>query len=378
MASKTDSLAHLPCICSCMDALSCVERTELGLDRRLHLSRCGLQLCSRRGSRRPVGTSQPKRRTGALCQLHPGRAAALCASRHVCLAASLTSMPSTTCSLPHSPQALLLYGLLRGVPSETAWLWFAVLIGGILPTGLLSINGDRPETPAFCLLAALLLMWREDRSASFKVILVGLNSLVFLIHPFAGVVGCLLFCFLLTFTLRQPQAPARRCLIAGAGFIVMFLTIAACAFAMWRLDPASLHRFVVHATTLNAPVQQAFRNSQGTGVDSAGGAAALHANPPNASEHVGYITAFRHIFNSGTVLGGVGVISLLVAFIAIGAFVLYSRSLAEATNKCRLQFLVACPDFAGPSSYILSSPGELLRPGSWVPASDGSFGRLRA
>jgi hypothetical protein len=236
--------------------------------------------------------------------------------------------------------ALLLYGLLRGVPSGTAWLWSAVLIGGILPTGLLSINGDRPETPAFCLLAALLLMWREDRSASFKVILVGLNGLVFLIHPFAGVVGYLLFCFLLTFTPRQPQAPARRCLIAGAGFIVMFLTIAACAFTMWRLDPASLQRFVVHATTLNAPVQQAFRNLQGTGVDSAGGAAALHANPPNTSEHVGYVTAFRHIFNSGTVLGGVGVISLLVAFVAIGAFVFYSRSPAEAKNKCRLQFLV--------------------------------------
>ena len=33
-------------------------------------------------------------------------------------------------------------------------------------------------------------------------------------------------------------------------------------------------------------------------------------------------------------------ISLLVAFIAIGAFVLYSRSIAEAKIKCRMQFLV--------------------------------------
>src|SRR5277367_3365715 len=72
--------------------------------------------------------------------------------------------------------ALLLYGLLRGIPSGTAWLWSAVLIGGVLPTGLLSMGGDRPEPPAFCLLAALMLMWREDRSASFKVILMGLNG----------------------------------------------------------------------------------------------------------------------------------------------------------------------------------------------------------
>ena len=48
-------------------------------------------------------------------------------------------------------------------------------------------------------------MWREDRSASFKVLLVGLNGMVFLIHPFAGVVGWLLFCFLLTFTPRAAS-----------------------------------------------------------------------------------------------------------------------------------------------------------------------------
>ena len=30
--------------------------------------------------------------------------------------------------------ALLLYGLLRGIPSGKAWLWSAVLIGAVLPT----------------------------------------------------------------------------------------------------------------------------------------------------------------------------------------------------------------------------------------------------
>jgi hypothetical protein len=182
---------------------------------------------------------------------------------------------------------LVLYGLLRGVTSKPIRLASAALIGAMLPTGLLSVAGDRPEAPAFCLLAILLLSWRAARSPQAKTILAGLNGLVFLIHPFAGVIGSLLFCFLLIFTREQPEDLVTRGSIAGAGLLFMTAIFGLWALVMWRLDPTSLHRFLQHAT------------GTGTGVG-----VVLQSPSAVQSRLGGYVTAFHRVFNSETILAG--------------------------------------------------------------------------
>ncbi len=217
---------------------------------------------------------------------------------------------------------LVLYGLLRGVTSKPIRLASSVLIGAMLPTGLLSVAGDRPEAPAFCLLAILLLSWRADRSFQAMTILAGLNGLVFLIHPFAGVIGCLLFCFLLIFTPEQPEGPVTRGSIAGAGLLFMTAIIGLWALVMWCIDPASLHRFLQHAT--------------GTGT----GVGVLLQSPSAVQSRLGgYVTAFHRVFNSETILADAGIISLLLAFIAVALFLAFSRSPNDTRRSSWLQFV---------------------------------------
>ena len=214
---------------------------------------------------------------------------------------------------------LLLFAVLRGVSSSAVRLASAFLIGIVLPTGVISAGGDRPEAPAFCLLAILLLAWRPIRSTLAKTLLAGANGLVFLIHPFAGIVGWLLLCFLLAFARGQREVLVTRAAIALAGLVTMIAIIGACALVMWRIDPTSLRRFLQHAM------------GKGTG---AGVVLQSHA-----SRLDGYITAFHHVFNSRTILGGTGVIALLLAFVAIAIFVAFAAVPKKFRNYCRLQFV---------------------------------------
>ena len=195
----------------------------------------------------------------------------------------------------------------------------AFLIGIVLPTGVISAGGDRPEAPAFCLLAILLLAWRPGRSTLAKTLLAGANGLVFLIHPFAGIIGWLLLCFLLAFARGQREVLVTRAAIALAGLVTMIAIIGACALVMWRIDPTSLRRFLQHA----------MGKGTGTGV----------VLQSHASRLDGYITAFHHVFNSRTILGGTGVIALLLAFVAIAIFVAFAAVPKKFRNYCRLQFV---------------------------------------
>ena len=226
---------------------------------------------------------------------------------------------------------LLLYGILRGVTSPTVRLWSAFLIGMVIPTGLLSTDYDRPEAPAFCLLALLLLCWRADRSSWIKSVLMGLNGLVFLIHPFAGLIGWMVFCFLLIFANGQQFSLGPRCKVAGAGLALMLLPIGLCALVMVRLDPTSLHRFVEHAITLNAPVQGRLRSLR------VGGGPA--AAPTGQPQHQGYVAAFQRTFNSESLLAGLGMVSLVASFVAIAVFSAFSGAV-DGKKRFWLQVVV--------------------------------------
>jgi hypothetical protein len=218
--------------------------------------------------------------------------------------------------------ALLLDALLRGASSKSVRLGSALLIGAILPTGLVSIGGDRPEVPAFCLLAVLLLLWRPSRSTPAKTLLVTMNALVFLIHPFAGLVGWLLFCFLLVFSIGQPETLVKRGLTALYGLLGMSAIVGSTAVVMWRIDATSLHRFLQHA----------MRSGTGAGV-------VLQSSSAAQSKLSGYIAAFHQIFNSETILSGAGIISLLLAFIAIALFVAIYASSKQVRRSSWMQLL---------------------------------------
>src|SRR5580704_12476693 len=59
----------------------------------------------------------------------------------------------------------------------------ALLLGAMLPSGMVAFDSDRPEMPAFCLLCAILLLWRRASSAATRALLFGCVGIVFLVHP---------------------------------------------------------------------------------------------------------------------------------------------------------------------------------------------------
>ena len=80
-----------------------------------------------------------------------------------------------------------------------------LLLGALLPTGMVAFDPDRPEMPAFCLLVAILLLWRRTPSIAARSLLFAGSGIVFLIHPFAGIAGWMLLVFLLLFEERAGR-----------------------------------------------------------------------------------------------------------------------------------------------------------------------------
>ena len=123
----------------------------------------------------------------------------------------------------------------------------AVLLGAVLPTGMVAFDPDRPEMPAFCVLVAILLLWRHTSSVVARSSLLGCTGLLILIHPFAGIAGWLLVAFLLAFG-EGPPRPAKgrlQVMLAGSGVYALILVI--WVLSMWWQDHTALHRFLQHA-----------------------------------------------------------------------------------------------------------------------------------
>jgi hypothetical protein len=163
----------------------------------------------------------------------------------------------------------------------------ALVLGAMLPTGMVAFDSDRPEMPAFCLLCAILLLWRRASSVVTRALLFGCVGIVFLVHPFAGIAGWLLLAFLLIFEERPGNSHSwtgrLQVIVTGSGLCA--LIIAAWVLWMWSQDHTAPHRFLEHAA------------GRGTGAGVVLHGANAGASNPGAGVQNGYAVAFRHLFD---------------------------------------------------------------------------------
>ena len=222
---------------------------------------------------------------------------------------------------------LLLYGCFSfAVTSGWQRDCAALLLGALLPTGMVAFDPDRPEMPAFCLLVAILLLWRRTSSIAARSLLFGCVGIVFLIHPFAGIAGWLLLAFLLVFDERTVEADPwpRRLQGLMAGSALYALIVAVWVLSMWLQDHTAPHRFLEHAA------------GQGTGAG-----VVLHgakAGTSNAGPGVqnGYAVAFRHLFDPAFPASAALAISLVVSGLVVARYALRGPGRSRLLLQCGL------------------------------------------
>jgi hypothetical protein len=224
---------------------------------------------------------------------------------------------------------LLLYRCFSlSVTDATQRACAAVLLGAVLPTGMVAFDPDRPEMPAFCLLVTIFLLWRDTSSAVVRSLLLGSTGLVFLIHPFAGIAGWLLVAFLLAFGEGPPRPAKGRLQVMLAGSGVYALILALWVLSMWWQDHTALRRFLQHAA------------GQGTGAG-----VVLHgtkAGTPDAGPAVqnGYAVAFRQLFNPAFPASAALATGLLVSGILVAVYAFREPERRYLLLQCSLLLLV--------------------------------------
>ena len=240
---------------------------------------------------------------------------------------------------------LLLLAFMRGVERPAARAWAALLIGAMLPTGMFTTDVDRPELPAFCLLVGLLLIWTSTKSNVGKTILIGLNGVVFLIHPFAGLAGLLLFAFLIAFAeepSQQHRSSALRFVPFLSGSVLFAAICAVCAYVFWRIDHTAIQRFMTHAM---GP-----RTGAGVVLDAHGGAG-------HPSFLTGYRYALHHVFNKGGLLLGIPIISMLISLLVLAGYSAARVVKPGERGRLWIQFIaLAAILFAFPFLLFLNQP----------------------
>jgi hypothetical protein len=218
----------------------------------------------------------------------------------------------------------LLYGCFSlAVTSGWQRVCAALLLGALLPTGAVAFDPDRPEMPAFCLLVAILLVWRRTSSVAARSVLFAGAGVVFLIHPFAGIAGWLLLAFLLIFDEHSKPASTwiERSQVLVAGSTLCALIVAAWVLSMWSQDHTAPQRFLQHAA------------GQGTGAGVVlHGAKAGNANAGSVVQN-GYAVAFRHLFDPAFPASAALAIGLLVSCL-VAAGLAFSG--ADRSNRARL------------------------------------------
>jgi hypothetical protein len=204
----------------------------------------------------------------------------------------------------------------------------ATLLGAVLPTGMVAFDTDRPEMPAFCLLVALLLLWRRTSSAVPRSLLLGCTALVFLIHPFAGIAGGLLIAFLLVFgeEFSRPAKGRLRVLLAGSG--VYALILAVWVLSMWWQDHTALQRFLQHAA------------GQGTGAGVLLHGAKAGSSDANPAVQNGYAVAIRQLFDPAFPASAALATGLLVSGILIAVYAFREPMRRYHLLQCSLLLLV--------------------------------------
>jgi hypothetical protein len=203
----------------------------------------------------------------------------------------------------------------------------ALLLGALLPTGMVAFDPDRPEMPSFCLVVAILLLWRWTSSIAARSLLFAGSGIVFLIHPFAGIAGWLLLAFLLIFDEHTVDVRSwiRRSQVLVVGSALYALIVAVWVLSMWSQDHSAPHRFLQHAA------------GQGTGAGVVlHGAKAGSAHAGSGVQN-GYAVAFRHLFDPAFPASAALAISLLVSFLVVAGY-----ALSSAGRSGRARLLLQC------------------------------------
>jgi hypothetical protein len=241
------------------------------------------------------------------------------------------------------------------VTGEKQRAWAAVLLGAVLPSGIVAFDADRPEMPAFCLLVAILLLWRHASSARAKSLLLGCTGVVFLIHPFAGIAGWLLLAFLLAFAEGiRPGSGSRKTwlqvMIVGSALYALIL--AAWVFSMWSQDHTALHRFLQHAA------------GQGTGAGVVLHGTKVGSSGSDAVVQNGYAVAFRRLFDPAFPSSAALAIGLFASGLVAAFYALRAPRRGALVLQCALLLLVLLifplAVFPGQTNYLGISRALLL------------------
>ena len=225
--------------------------------------------------------------------------------------------------------ALLLYRCFSlTVTNATQRACAAVLLGAVLPTGMVAFDPDRPEMPAFCVLVAILLLWRRASSAAARSLLLGCTGFVFLIHPFAGIAGWLLIAFLLVFGegASRPGKGRLQVLLAGSGVCTLILVV--WVLSMWWQDHTALHRFLQHAA------------GQGTGAGVVLHGAKAGSSDAGPGVQNGYAVAFRQLFNPAFPASAALASGLLVSGVLVAVYAFRGPERRSLLLQCALLLLV--------------------------------------
>lgn len=203
----------------------------------------------------------------------------------------------------------LYFGFVEG---EVLRLAATLTIGITLPGGLYLSAPDRPEAIALCLALPLLIVWKRTNSTRSRMLLIGCSGLLFLVHPFIGIIVFLLFVFLLAST---PEQKSKFTIVLG-GIAVASGTLILCVAYLHHLDPTVIHRFLNHAL--------------GAGT----GAGVVLKGQHASVKHAGLTYRYEDIliskyFNKGAILSATPLISLICGFVMIAVFLMRLKSGTE-------------------------------------------------
>jgi hypothetical protein len=231
---------------------------------------------------------------------------------------------------------------------EKPWrrLIAAALVGFTLPGGLFLSDLDRPEAMALIFALSLLLIWRRSSSVLVKSFLMGFSGLVFLVHPYVGIVEFLLF----TFVLAWRRGERNRLAVFLSGTALTFAWVIGCALILQHLDITAISRFLGHA----------FGSGSGAGV-----ILKDHASKAAHSSFLhNYERAGGKYFSSATILASTPLLALLCGFAVSLVFLLRiqlrRRDLMQLLCLFLILFIFPAAVFLTQRNYFAASNAFLL------------------
>lgn len=208
----------------------------------------------------------------------------------------------------------------------------ALVVGITAPGGLFLSDLDRPEAIALAVAFPLLLAWKSSTGVAAKIFVLGCTGLLFLIHPYAGLVELFILLFLLACETGQRSRPT----ICLAGLALASGIVALCSIYLQHLDPTTIHRFLGHA----------FGARSGAG-------AILNEQAAHAGLLHDYVGAASKYFGKAHILTGTPLLALLCGFAMMLTFVLLSRQRSGRRNALLQLFCLFCILFLFPAAIFL-------------------------